>query len=141
MFPVLMCRSSKGRGAAAADAEMEKCASIPFACRGDARATTASETSVHFDMAESPIQSVRGTGEDGRRGSPIRRHERAELSRPSTNLFPSDTQMCMTCVANGFRARLAKISGRILNVDELITVGARNGDGSSHRAHTHTHRI
>jgi hypothetical protein len=28
----------------------------------------------------------------------------------------------MTCVANGFRARLAKISGRILNVDELITV-------------------
>lgn len=37
----------------------------------------------------------------------------------------------MTCVANGFRARLAKISGRILNVDELITVRAGSGAAAS----------
>ena len=40
-----------------------------------------------------------------------------------TNLFPQRTAVHdgLTCVSNGFRARLAKISGRILNVDELIT--------------------
>lgn len=34
-------------------------------------------------------------------------------------------QLCMTCVANGFCASLAKISERILNVDELITVNGQ----------------
>ena len=34
-------------------------------------------------------------------------------------------QLCMTCVANGFCASLAKISERILKVDELITVNGQ----------------
>ena len=105
--------------------------SIPRLCHGDARTTT-TKTSVHFDD-DSVSGGCRTRLDIGR----VAKRQKNESYCIRHEPFSFNIQMCMTCVANGFRARLAKISGRILNVDELITVRAGTATAAAIE-HTHT---